>query len=35
VNLRSVDALGPLVDLGCYTRNVLYGLDYGRVCMRS
>ena len=31
---RQVEAFGPLVDLRCNTVNVLYGLDYGRVCMK-
>lgn len=34
LNLRRVDAFGILVDLRCYSHNVLYGLDYGRVCMQ-
>jgi peptide/nickel transport system substrate-binding protein len=31
---RQVDAFGPLVDLRCTTVNALYGLDYGRVCLK-
>ncbi len=34
LNELQVDAFGPLVDLRCVTVNALYGLDYGRVCLK-
>ena len=34
LNERQVDAFGPLVDLRCNTVNAVYGLDYGRVCLK-
>ncbi|MGD0166777.1 MAG: ABC transporter substrate-binding protein [Gaiellaceae bacterium] len=33
LNQDFVDAFGPRVDLRCYVSNVLYGLDYGRLCL--
>jgi peptide/nickel transport system substrate-binding protein len=34
LNTRSFDALSKRIDLHCYVSNVLYGLDYGRLCLR-
>lgn len=34
LNTRSVDALSTRIDLHCYVSNVLYGLDYGRLCLK-
>ena len=34
LNELQVEAFGPLVDLRCNTVNALYGLDYGRVCLK-
>lgn len=34
LNPRSFDALGTRIDLRCYVSNALYGLDYGRLCLK-
>ena len=34
LNTRSFDALSMRVDLRCYLSNVLYGVDYGRLCLK-
>jgi len=34
LNMRSVDALSTRIDLHCYVSNALYGLDYGRLCLK-
>ncbi|MHB8060061.1 MAG: ABC transporter substrate-binding protein [Gaiellaceae bacterium] len=34
LNTRSFDALSMRIDLRCYVSNVLYGLDYGRLCLK-
>ena len=34
LNPRSSDALGTRVDLRCYVSNTLYGVDYGRLCLK-
>ena len=34
VNPRSIDALSTRIDLRCYVSNTLYGVDYGRLCLK-
>lgn len=34
LNTRSLDALSMRIDLRCYVSNVLYGVDYGRLCLK-
>jgi peptide/nickel transport system substrate-binding protein len=34
LNTRSFDALSMRIDLRCYVSNALYGLDYGRLCLK-
>jgi peptide/nickel transport system substrate-binding protein len=34
VNPRSFDALSTRIDLRCYVSNTLYGVDYGRLCLK-
>jgi ABC-type transport system substrate-binding protein len=34
LHMRLVESFGPLVNLRCQATNVVYGLDYGRVCLR-
>jgi peptide/nickel transport system substrate-binding protein len=34
LNPRSSDALGTRIDLRCYVSNTLYGVDYGRLCLK-
>lgn len=34
LNTRSFDALSTRIDLHCYLSNALYGVDYGRLCLK-
>ena len=34
LNGRSYDAFSNRIDLRCYVPNVLYGVDYGRLCLK-
>jgi peptide/nickel transport system substrate-binding protein len=34
LNTRSFDALSTRIDLRCYVSNTLYGVDYGRLCLK-
>jgi len=34
LNTRSFDALSTRIDLRCYVSNALYGVDYGRLCLK-
>ena len=34
LNPRSFDALSTRIDLRCYVSNALYGVDYGRLCLK-
>jgi len=34
MNTRSLDAFSNRIDLHCYVSNVLYGVDYGRLCLK-
>jgi len=34
LNTRSLDPLSTRIDLHCYASNALYGVDYGRLCLK-
>lgn len=34
LNTRSSDAFSTRIDLRCYVSNTLYGVDYGRLCLK-